>query len=237
MRSAAKFAQHIRKLLREHGSPEHAAGVQWFFKKKVQSYGWYTEDLRKEAARFRRSILSDADHEYLVEVADKLFRGEVMDEKNMGVLLLEKEVGACTPTDFRRFESWLDRVTSWADHDALAHYLLGPMMAAEPKRVKRVSVWAKSPNVWHRRAAAVALIQGARREMFRGEIVLVAGLLLADEEDMVQKGVGWLLREWAKKSPRRALPYLMKIRGQAPRLVLRTACEKLSAAERARVLG
>jgi len=62
MRSAAKFAQHIRKLLREQGSPEHAAGVQWFFKKKVQSYGWYTDDLRKEAARFRRSILSDADH-------------------------------------------------------------------------------------------------------------------------------------------------------------------------------
>jgi len=29
----------------------------------------------------------------------------------------------------------------------------------------------------------------------------------------------------------------MKIRGQAPRLVLRTACEKLSAAARARVLG
>jgi 3-methyladenine DNA glycosylase AlkD len=237
MRSAANLAQHIRKLLRDHGSAEHATGVQWFFKEEVRSYGWYTGDLRKAAARFRRSILSDADHGYLVEVADRLFRGRILDEKNMGVLLLEKEVGVCTPKDFRQFELWLDRVTSWADHDALAHYLLGPMLAAQPKRVKRAFVWAQSPNVWHRRAAAVALIQGTRREMFQGEIVRVCDVLLADNEDMVQKGVGWLLREWAKKSPRRALPYLMKIRGQAPRLVLRTACEKLSVAERARVLG
>ncbi len=236
-RSPASVAQHIRKLLRERGSAEHAAGVQWFFKEEVQSRGWYTGDLRKAAARFRTCILSLADHDYLVEVADKLFRGRVLDEKNMGVLLLDKEVGACTPKDFRLFESWLDRVTNWSDHDALAHYLLGPMIAEEPRRVNRAFAWAQSPNVWRRRAAAVALIQGARQEMFAREIARVSEALLDDREDMVQKGLGWLLREWAKKSPGRALPFLMKIRGRAPRLVLRTACETLSEVQRARVLA
>jgi 3-methyladenine DNA glycosylase AlkD len=54
---------------------------------------------------------------------------------------------------------------------------------------------------------------------------------------MVQKGLGWLLREAAKADPQRTVPYLMAVRDQAPRLVVRTACEKLSSAERARILG
>lgn len=44
---------------------------------------------------------------------------------------------------------------------------------------------------------------------------------------MVQKGLGWLLRETAKFDRPRTVPYLIKIRERAPRLVLRTACETL----------
>jgi 3-methyladenine DNA glycosylase AlkD len=54
---------------------------------------------------------------------------------------------------------------------------------------------------------------------------------------MVQKGLGWLLRETAKADPERTVPYVMKIRKRSPRLVLRTACETLSPAARKRVLG
>jgi 3-methyladenine DNA glycosylase AlkD len=54
---------------------------------------------------------------------------------------------------------------------------------------------------------------------------------------MVQKGLGWLLRETAKFDPKRTVPYLMKIRVRAPRLVLRTACETLPKATRKKVLG
>ena len=49
---------------------------------------------------------------------------------------------------------------------------------------------------------------------------------------MVQKGLGWLLRETAKFDARKTVPYLMKIRERAPRLVLRTACETLPAVQR-----
>jgi len=54
---------------------------------------------------------------------------------------------------------------------------------------------------------------------------------------MVQKGLGWLLRETAKADPKRTVPYLRKIRGKAPRLVLRTACETLPAAAQKRILA
>jgi 3-methyladenine DNA glycosylase AlkD len=77
--------------------------------------------------------------------------------------------------------------------------------------------------------------------LFEKEIIRVANLLLGDDEDdadkMVQKGLGWLLREWTRDYPHRAVPFLMKIRTEAPRLVLRTACEKLASAEKKRVLG
>ena len=54
---------------------------------------------------------------------------------------------------------------------------------------------------------------------------------------MVQKGLGWLLRETAKFDAKRTVPYLMKIRRRAPRLVLRTACETLPLKTRKRVLA
>jgi 3-methyladenine DNA glycosylase AlkD len=72
--------------------------------------------------------------------------------------------------------------------------------------------------------------------MFFPEVVRLADFLLADKDDMVQKGLGWLLRETAKFDARRTVPYLMKIRGRAPRLVLRTACETLPEATRKRIL-
>jgi 3-methyladenine DNA glycosylase AlkD len=53
---------------------------------------------------------------------------------------------------------------------------------------------------------------------------------------MVQKGLGWLLRETAKFDPKRTVPYLMKIRGRARRLVLRTACETLPQAAKNKIL-
>jgi 3-methyladenine DNA glycosylase AlkD len=68
------------------------------------------------------------------------------------------------------------------------------------------------------------------------EIVKLSDSLLADPDDMVRKGLGWLLRETAKFDPKHAVPYLMKIRGRAPRLVLRTACETLPSSVKRRIL-
>ena len=138
---------------------------------------------------------------------------------------------------FSSFASWLDRVTSWADHDAVTRYLLAPMVAAEPGRCREVYRWAKSPNRWRRRAACVALIRGARERKFFPQIERLSNQLLNDEDDMVQKGLGWLLRETAKANPERTVPYLMNIRKRAPRLVLRTACETLPLAKRKQVLS
>jgi 3-methyladenine DNA glycosylase AlkD len=231
-----KFASDVRSLLKRGGSVEHASGVQWYFKAEIKSHGWYTAALRREARRARRAILEDFDMDFLVKVADKLFVGRVLEEKIFGVFLLEKLTDKLGDAEFRLFESLLSRISSWADHDALVHSLIAPMIAAEPKRVKAVFHWAKSPDRWHRRAACVGLIQGTRQKMFFPQIVRLSDFLLADRDDMVQKGLGWLLRETAKADAERTVPYLEKIRERAPRLVLRTACETLPVGVRKKIL-
>jgi 3-methyladenine DNA glycosylase AlkD len=231
------IADHIRRLLRDGGSAPHSEEVQWFFKEEVQSRGWYTAELRKVAVRSRRSIVRELGIEFLVQVADQLFSGRVLEEKVFAVFLLEKQTHLLGEKEFRLFSSWLDRVSSWADHDGLAHYVLAPMVGAEPVRCREVFRWAKSRNRWRRRAACVALIRGVREKEFFPEVVRLSQMLMADDDDMVQKGLGWLLREAAKYNPKRTVPYLMKIRKHAPRLVLRTACETLPKAMRQRILG
>ncbi len=230
------IADHIRRVLKDGGSAPHSEEVQHFFKEEIQSRGWYTAELRKFAVRFRRSIVRERGMDFLVQVADQLFSGQVLEEKVMAVFLLEKQPEHFGDNEFQLFVSWLDRVSSWADHDSLVHDLLAPMIVDKPARSREVFTWAESPNRWRRRAACVALIRGAREQRFRAQIVKLSNQLLNDQDDMVQKGLGWLLREQAKADPDRTVPYLMKIRKKAPRLIIRTACERLPASTREVVL-
>lgn len=232
----AYIANHIRRVLKDGGSAPHSEEVRWYFKEEIKSRGWYTAELRKVAVRFRRTILKELGLPFLLQVADELFTGQVLEEKVFAVFLLEKLIDEFEDAEFRLFESWLSRISSWADHDAVVHCLIAPMVVIDPERTRYIFRWAKSRFHWHRRAACVALVRGTRKKMFFPEIKLLSDLLLADEDDMVQKGLGWLLRETVKADPRETVPYLMSIRECAPRLVLRTACETLPQNLRSKVL-
>jgi 3-methyladenine DNA glycosylase AlkD len=231
------IADHLRHVLVNGASAPHTAEVQRFFKDEIQSHGWYTNDLRKLARRFTRVIREAEGIDYLVAVADDLFHGDVLEEKVLAVLLLDPCVGELTSAHFKLFEQWLDRVSTWADHDALVQYIIGHMIIADPRRLRRVFVWSRSRNRWRRRAAAVALLRGTNQGLFWEEVQQITQALLEDEDDMVRKGLGWLLRETARFDGARTIPLLMSIREKAPRLVLRTACERLSAEDRALVLA
>ena len=231
------IAKHVRRVLLDGASAPHTEEVQHFFKNEVKSRGWYTGELRKVAVRFRRTIVAEHDIPYLVAVADQLFRGDVLEEKIFAVAMLQGVVSELKSPEFKLLESWLDRISSWADHDGLAHFLLGPMIAADRRLLSRPLRWAKSKDRWHRRAAAVSLIHSTRQHKHFDHIQRIAEMLLSSDDDMVRKGLGWLLREAAKFNREQTVEYLMTIRDRAPRLVLRTACETLPSPLKERVLG
>ena len=236
-KTPAYIAAHIRRVLINGASAPHTAEVERFFKEEIKSRGWRAKELRAVAARFRRSLLNEAGQDFLIAVADKLFRGRVLEEKVFAVVMLQGMTDRFGDAEFKLFGSWLDRVSTWADHDALVSYLIGPMIASEPKRAKVVFQWAKSRDRWHRRAAAVALFRAIAQQKCRAEVVRVTGTLMADKDDMVQKGLGWLLRVAAKCDREHTVRLLMKIRTKAPRRVVRTACETLPEAEKKSVLA
>ena len=231
------IADHLRRVLVNGGSAPHSEDVQRFFKEQVQSRGWYTKELRQLARRFTRAIRKTESTDYLLAVADELFRGDVLEEKVLAVLMLQPCVGEFKAPQFKLFDRWLDRVSTWADHDSLVQYLIGPMMVSDPRRLKQAFTWSKSPNRWRRRAAAVSLLRGTNKGLFWDEVQRMTQALISDEDDMVRKGLGWLLRETARYDGERTMALLMAIREDAPRLVLRTACERLSPTQRARVLA
>jgi 3-methyladenine DNA glycosylase AlkD len=65
----------------------------------------------------------------------------------------------------------------------------------------------------------------------------LAGCLLEDKEEMVQKAVGWLLKEASHLRRRAVVRFLLGEGKRSPRLTLRIACEKLPAQTRRRILA
>ena len=48
-----------------------------------------------------------------------------------------------------------------------------------------------------------------------------------DEEDLVQKGYGWMLKEASKKHREEVFEYIMRRKSEMPRTALRYAIEKM----------
>jgi 3-methyladenine DNA glycosylase AlkD len=231
------IANHIRRVLINGGSAPQSADVQRFFKQEVKSRGWRTPELRKLAHRLRRTIVAEQGLPYLLRVADELFTGNILEEKVFAVLMLEGMTSKFGPSEFKLFERWLGRVTTWADHDGLVQYLIGPMVAADDRYLARMPIWARKKSRWHQRAAAVSLIRSTARHRNFAHLQQITEMLLVSDDDMVRKGLGWLLRVAAAANPDQTVAYLMTIRERLPRLVLRTACETLPTATRERVLA
>jgi 3-methyladenine DNA glycosylase AlkD len=83
-----------------------------------------------------------------------------------------------------------------------------------------------------RRASAVVLIHSIKRKQSLKDVFEVADSLLTDEDVMVQKGYGWMLKEASNKYPHEVFEYVIKHKRDMPRTAFRCAIEKLPAQSR-----
>lgn len=130
--------------------------------------------------------------------------------------------------DLKTFECWLKKyVKGWGSCDHLCAHPLGYLILQFPELASKMKKWTRSKNIWERRAAAVALIPALRRKLLLEEAFQTADILLLDEEDLVQKGYGWMLKEASNRFPKEVFRYVMKNRKRMPRTALRYTIEKL----------
>jgi 3-methyladenine DNA glycosylase AlkD len=78
-----------------------------------------------------------------------------------------------------------------------------------------------------RRGAAVTLIIPAKKGLFLKDIFEIADILLLDQDDLVQKGYGWMLKVASQARQKEVFDYIMKNKNVMPRTALRYAIEKM----------
>lgn len=224
------------RLVAQH-DPEFAAGQRRFFQHEVETIGVRSADLHRLAREMFREIkpwpLAPRNR-----LMDLLWRDGRIEAGALVCCLYRRFASQCGACEFKLFERWIDRyVRNWAHCDGVASWLLAASIANVPELRHRLPQWTSSANRWKRRAAAVALLQEAKAGRHFETIAEVAERLLPDRDDMVEKGVGWLLKEAYPRQPEATFAFLMEQRGRASRLTLRIAAEKMPAEGRRSLLA
>ena len=140
-------------------------------------------------------------------------------------------------SDFERFETWMGKyVDGWGSCDDFCTHAFGCLVYAFPEYIPNMNAWIPSSNRWFRRGAAVVMIYSVRREQGFEAAFDIADQLLMDEDDLVQKGYGWMLKEISKSEPQQVFEFVMERKAAMPRTSLRYAIEKLSPELRQRAM-
>lgn len=130
--------------------------------------------------------------------------------------------------DFKVFETWIKKyISNWAQCDTLCNHTVGSFIEQYPQYIDNLKKWAESQNRWMLRGAAVSLIIPAKEGKFLKDIFELAGILLRDNDDMVQKGYGWMLKEASRLHQTEVFEYVMMHKDKMPRTALRYAIEKM----------
>jgi 3-methyladenine DNA glycosylase AlkD len=236
MTPAALAAATIERF-REAADPKFAAGQRRFFQHEANTYGVRSTVLHAVARDTYRAI-KDWPLSQRNALMKRLWEDGRIETGALVCYVYRRFAKRCAACEFRLFERWIDRyVNNWAHTDGVASWLLAACIANEPELRFELTSWTESRNRWKRRAAAVALLQEARQGRRTDFIFDIAARLLPDRDDMVEKGVGWLLKETYPKRPKETVDFLISHRTEASRLTLRYAAEKMTPRDRARVLA
>ncbi len=124
------------------------------------------------------------------------------------------------------------QVNNWDLVDASAHKILGAyLFHIENKPEKVLLELAQSDNLWQRRIAMVACWYFIQQNSLDLPLK-IAQQLLGDQEDLIHKAVGWMLRELGKQNQQLLNSFLQVHYSSLPRTTLRYAIERFPEKER-----
>jgi 3-methyladenine DNA glycosylase AlkD len=215
----------IREELKGSADEKTRKSFQRFFKEEIACYGVKTGVVRKIAQKHWGEVKL-LGKQQIFALCETLFGSGYVEEAFVASFWLPNMIERLEPSDLAVFRLWIERyVNNWAKCDTFCNHTVGGLLEMYPESVGEMKSWAGSENRWLRRAAAVSLIVPAKKGLFLQEALELSTVLLEDEDDMVQKGYGWLLKEASRKHQKEVFNYVLKNRATMPRTVLRYAVE------------
>lgn len=194
--TTAQLKQELNKL----ADPIRAESSAWFFKTNEGQYG-YGDVFIGVSVPNQRKVAKQFHNLELNEVEKLLLSKEHEYRLTAVIILVDKFKKADALTKKQIYDFYLSHtkyINNWDIVDSSAGYIVGGYLLQNNKARNVLTKLAKSNNLWERRIAIIAtfaFIYDGKSEM----TFEIAKLLINDGHDLIQKAVGWMLREVGKR--------------------------------------
>ena len=221
----------LKKSLRALGDPVAAEHAQRFFKTGPGEYGdgdrflgIRVPVLRQQARQFGALTLIDL---------EKLLSSPWHEERLCALFILVGQYSRGSEEDksaiYSLYLANTQFINNWDLVDSSAHQIVGHYL--EQRDRSELYRLVLSRSLWKRRISMIACYHFIRKNDFDDSFRL-AEQLLCDQEDLIHKAVGWMLREIGKRDQAAEEAFLEKHYRVMPRTMLRYAIEKFESERR-----
>ena len=234
-------AGDVQAALAAVADPVDAVNLQRFFKTGPGEYGAGDVFIGVRVPKTRAVVKAFA--ELPLDEVDVLLDSSVHEHRLGGLLILNAQFAkaskrADTASQQSIFQRYLaavrrGRVNNWDLVDTSAENVIGPWLFDRPRDL--LFELAAGEDLWERRVAVLSTFHFIKRGDASTTLELAA-LLLPDRRDLIQKAVGWMLREVGKRVDRSVLVDFLNEHAQSMgRTALSYATEHLDSGDRARL--
>ncbi len=210
----------------------------------ISSYG-LTEDAGRDVFKRWLAQVQDLSLEERFALARLLLASHVEEQGHLAMAVLRTGIAELTPATFDDIDGLLDDFTSWSITDDFASgkpSITAALLERYPKETLRLHErWLTSANRWKRRASVITFTRRVAAEgRYVAETLRFCEALQHDPEDLVQKAVGWALKDTMRAGPgpkRKVLALVKRMRRAGiPSTITLYAIRDLKGAEREAVL-
>ncbi len=225
----------IQKKLDSLGDAQTAASSQRFFKTGPEEYG--AGDLfRGIRIPVLRKLVKEYQTLSLTET-EELLHSSYHEDRLLALLILVHNFSRGDgEIKIKIYDSYLRNtrfINNWDLVDSSAHLVVGAFLWDKDRKV--LHQLARSNDLWERRIAILATFFFIKRGEFK-DTLKIARILLFDQEDLIHKAVGWMLREVGQQDLNAEESFLCNHYQLMPRVMLRYAIEKFPESQRQRYL-
>ena len=204
-----------------------------YFKEGYNAYGLGREKYETQRDKWLTEWKEEFSFEDYLKLGDILIATGKYEEASYAVSFIANQKKQLKPEHFKHLSEWLEKgVRNWAHTDILCGWLLSHFIRTNMIKIDALTAWRKSDSKWKRRAVPVTLIDVLKTNTSLKQMLALIDPLMSDKEEMVQKGLGWFLREAWKRYPQEVEDFLLKWKDTCGRIIIQYATEKMDKAYR-----